>query len=160
MGLYRDVFANKNLQTCCKYCGHYMQGWKDRNLGRLRDSGLNSTGPIRWCKTTTASRRSRPRSLTENGQRWKLGRHCRGRFSEPPPGAIEIDRRIHSCSSLATRYWLKRETCKAFTERLSRGKHASRSLRSEFIPGVGGGAARTGHVARIHHKQVARAVTG
>ena len=76
------------------------------------------------------------------------------------PGAIEVDRPIHSCSSFATRYWLKGETCEAFTERLSRGKHASRSLRSEFIDGVGGGAVRTAHAARIHHKQVAGAVTG
>ena len=74
-------------------------------------------------------------------------------------GAVEVDRPIHSCSSLATRYWLKGETCKAFTERLPRGKGASRSLRSEFIDGVGDYAACTANAARIHHKQVARAVT-
>jgi len=82
-----------------------------------------------------------------------------GAVHRTAPGAIEVDRPIHSCSSFATRYWLKGETCEAFSDSLYRGKGASRSLRSEFIDGVGDDAC-TAHAARIHHKQVARAVTG
>ncbi len=65
-----------------------------------------------------------------------------------------------SCSSFATRYWLKGETRKAFIESLTGGKTASRSLLREFIDGVGDQGACNAHAARIHHKQVARAVTG
>src|SRR6266481_6650546 len=86
----------------------------------------------------------------------KFAKTSQGRFAEPPLGD-EVNRRIHSCALLATRYWLEGETCKAFTDTVyDGGEDASHSLYSEFIDGV----AVPVRVARIHHKQIACAVKG
>src|SRR6266581_8488953 len=86
----------------------------------------------------------------------KFAKTSPGRFAEPPRDD-EVNRRIHSCFLLATRYWLEGETCKAFTDTVYDGREdASRSLCSEFIDGV----AVPVRVARIHHKQIACAVKG
>src|SRR5262249_18817352 len=86
----------------------------------------------------------------------KVSKTLQGRLAEPPLGD-EVNRRIHSCFLLATRYWLEGEPCKAFTHTVYvGGEGASHSLCGEFIDGV----AVAVRVTRIHDKQIAGTVKG
>src|SRR6266481_8552769 len=89
----------------------------------------------------------------------KFAKTSQGRFAEPPLGD-EVNRHIHSCSLLATRYWLEGETCKAFIDTVYGGEGASRPLLSEFIDGVRDGCACAARATGIHHKQITCAVKG